>query len=138
MTVIVIKICCNRAEGIVGGRTREPVGRPSYISGLAAMPAKGNPLAMPLAKSMMSGTTPLKCSCAHHLPVLATPDCTYIHQQPAQKEVIIMTHHHHDSSDVFIQFAKKNMRCDLLCRLDMNISGIVQKSLLLTWHLDFL
>lgn len=44
--------------------------------GLAAMPAKGKPLAMPLAKSMMSGTTPLKCSCAHHLPVLPTPDCT--------------------------------------------------------------
>jgi len=56
--------------------TSDPVGRPWYISGFAAMPAKGKPLAMPLAKSMMSGTTPLKCWCAHHLPVLATPDCT--------------------------------------------------------------
>ena len=56
--------------------TKDPVGRPWYISGLAAMPAKGNPLAMPLANSMMSGAAPLKCSCAHHLPVLPTPDCT--------------------------------------------------------------
>ncbi len=70
--------------------TSDPVGRPWYISGFAAMPAKGKPLAMPLAKSMMSGTTPLKCWCAHHLPVLATPDCTC-----HQKNDVKRQHHAH-------------------------------------------
>ena len=43
-----------------------------------ASPAKGKPEAMPLAKIMMSGSTasPLTCWWPHHLPVLATPDCT--------------------------------------------------------------
>lgn len=66
--------------------TSDPVGRPWYISGFAAMPAKGKPLAMPLAKSMMSGTTPLKCWCAHHLPVLATPDCTCHQNDNVQRQ----------------------------------------------------
>ncbi len=86
--------------------TSDPVGRPWYISGFAAMPAKGKPLAMPLAKSMMSGTTPLKCWCAHHLPVLATPDCTCHRNEDVKRQ-----HHAHQE-----HFAGQ-------CSLHLNLTG---------------
>lgn len=95
--------------------TSDPVGRPWYISGFAAMPAKGKPLAMPLAKSMMSGTTPLKCWCAHHLPVLATPDCTC-----HQKNDVKRQHHAHQERFAGQCSICLNLAIDATARIILN------------------
>ena len=56
--------------------TSMPAVKFSYISPVAATPAMGKPLAMPLANSSMSGRHSAKCSWPHHLPVRPTPDWT--------------------------------------------------------------